>query len=104
MSSSLRPGPELAVIVPTFNESANVHTLMHRLHAVLEGIEWEVIFVDDDSPDSTANVVRAVAREDIRARCVQRIGRRGLSTACIEGMLASAAPYLAVIDGDLQHD
>ncbi|HYN77293.1 MAG TPA: glycosyltransferase family 2 protein, partial [Lamprocystis sp. (in: g-proteobacteria)] len=64
----------------------------------------EVIFVDDNSPDGTAALVRAVARQDPRVRIVQRIGRRGLSTACIEGMLASAAPYLAVMDGDLQHD
>src|SRR5207253_2902712 len=71
---------------------------------VLAGISWEVIFVDDDSPDGTADVVRALARNQANIRCIQRLGRRGLSSACIEGTLASAAPYAAVMDGDLQHD
>ncbi len=98
------PSPDLTVVVPTFNERENVEALVRRLAAVLEGIAWEVIFVDDDSPDGTAALVRDLARRDRRVRVVQRIGRRGLTTACVEGMLASAAPYLAVIDGDLQHD
>ena len=97
-------GPELAVIVPAFNESENVDRLIERLQQCLEGLSWEVVFVDDDSPDQTADRVRALGSRDIRVRCVQRIGRRGLSSACIEGMLATSAPYLAVIDADLQHD
>jgi dolichol-phosphate mannosyltransferase len=100
MSSNL----ELSIIVPTFNESANVHELLGRLRAVLGEAGWEVVFVDDDSPDETAALVRSIARSDSRVRCVQRVGRRGLSSACIEGMLASAAPYIAVMDADLQHD
>ena len=99
-----RHGPLLSVIVPTFNERDNVQELVRRLAAALAGISWEAIFVDDDSPDLTADVARAAARQDIRVRCLQRLGRRGLSSACIEGMLASSAPFLAVIDGDLQHD
>jgi len=95
---------ELTVVVPTFNERDNVEALLTRLDAALRGIEWEVVYVDDDSPDGTADMVRALAQDDPRIRCLQRIGRRGLSTAVIEGMLASSAPYLAVIDGDLQHD
>lgn len=94
----------LSVIVPTFNERDNVTELVRRLHLALAGHDWEVIFVDDDSPDGTADAVRALALEDRRVRSVQRIARRGLSSACVEGMLASAAPYLCVIDGDLQHD
>lgn len=97
-------GPELSVIVPTFNESANVHALLGRLDACLDGIAWEAIFVDDDSPDATAAIVRELGRADNRVRVLQRINRRGLSSACIEGMLASSAPYLAVMDADLQHD
>jgi len=92
------------VIVPTFNERENVPELVRRLAIALSGIAWEVIFVDDDSPDQTAEVARESARRDVRVRCLQRMGRRGLASACIEGMLASSAPYLAVIDGDLQHD
>ncbi len=94
----------LSVVVPTFNERANIALLIDRLRAVLDGIAWEVIFVDDDSPDGTASQVRAIARSDPRVRCLQRIGRRGLSTACIEGILASSAPFVAVMDADLQHD
>lgn len=95
---------ELSVIVPTFNERENVLEFVRRLTECLKGNSWEVIFVDDDSPDGTADLVREISREDSRVRCIQRIGRRGLSSACVEGMLASSAPYLAVMDADLQHD
>jgi dolichol-phosphate mannosyltransferase len=98
------PGPELSVVIPTFNERDNIRELVQRLEAVLAGRSWEVIFVDDDSADATADLVRELGARDGRIRCVQRIGRRGLSSACIEGMLASSAPYLAVMDADLQHD
>jgi dolichol-phosphate mannosyltransferase len=119
MNEAIRPGsesppqaveppvlgaPELSVVVPTFNERDNVTVLYRRLAAVLAGISWEVIFVDDNSPDGTWEVVRRLAQQDSRVRCIRRIGRRGLSGACIEGMLASSAPYAAVIDADLQHD
>ena len=96
--------PELAIIIPTLNERDNVPILVERLNRVLAGISWEAIFVDDDSPDGTADVVRALARTQGNIRCLQRLGRRGLSSACIDGILASAAPYAAVMDGDLQHD
>jgi dolichol-phosphate mannosyltransferase len=95
---------ELAVVIPTFNERANVPTLIARLDQALVGRNWEAIFVDDDSPDGTAEAARELGRLDKRVRVIQRIGRRGLSSACIEGMCATAAPMVAVIDGDLQHD
>jgi dolichol-phosphate mannosyltransferase len=95
---------DLTIVVPAFNERDNIEPLLERLEACLGGIEWEVVWVDDDSPDGTAAKVRGLARSDRRVRCVQRIGRRGLATAVIEGMLTSSAPYLAVIDADLQHD
>src|SRR5579872_4145942 len=95
---------ELSVIVPSFNERDNVEPLIARLSRCLAGIAWEVIYVDDDSPDGTAAAVKALAQRDARVRCVHRIGRRGLSTAVIEGIQASSAPYIAVIDADLQHD
>jgi dolichol-phosphate mannosyltransferase len=97
-------GPELSVIVPTFNERENVVPLVERIGTALSDCAWELLYVDDDSPDGTADMVRQLAAKDSRIRCVQRLGRRGLSSACVEGMLASSAPYLAVIDGDLQHD
>lgn len=98
-------GPiELTVVVPTFNEAGNVPILVERLANVLAGISWEVVFVDDDSPDGTSKVAREIARHDRRVRVIRRLGRRGLSTACVEGVMSSAAPYFAVMDGDLQHD
>ncbi len=99
------PAPlELGVIVPTFKEAPNVRPLLAKLEAALAGIVWQVIFVDDDSPDGTAATVKAIAAVDPRVMCLHRIGRRGLAGAVIEGALASAAPFVAVIDGDLQHD
>jgi dolichol-phosphate mannosyltransferase len=95
---------DLAIVIPTFNEQANVPVLVAKLDQALAGISWEAIFVDDDSPDGTADAARGIARIDRRVRVIQRIGRRGLATACIEGMCATAAPVVAVIDGDLQHD
>jgi len=114
MKEAIRGGPEnprrttglpvLSVVVPTFNERDNVAELYRKLDATLSGIAWEVVFVDDNSPDKTFEVVRELARQDGRVRCIRRIGRRGLSGACIEGILACSAPYAAVMDADLQHD
>jgi len=94
----------LSVVVPCFNERGNVAPMVRRLEAALDGIAWEALFVDDDSPDGTADAVRAIAAFDRRIRCLRRIGRRGLSSAVIEGALSSSAAFVAVIDGDLQHD
>ncbi len=95
---------DLSVVIPTFNEAANVLSLLERLGTVLAGIEWEVVFVDDDSPDGTSSLIREIALTDRRVRVLQRIGRRGLASACGEGMLATCAPFIAVMDADLQHD
>ena len=105
----LHPAPpslptELTVVVPCYNERANVAPMVSRLDAALAGIAWEAVFVDDDSPDGTADAVRAIVRADPRVRCLRRLGRRGLASAVIEGAMASSADYVAVIDGDLQHD
>jgi len=94
----------LSIIVPTYNEAGNVEELLNRLEQCLGKDGWEVVFVDDDSPDGTADVVRQIARRDARVTCLQRIGRRGLASACIEGMLASSGELIAVMDADLQHD
>ncbi|MBI5129037.1 MAG: glycosyltransferase family 2 protein [Rhodopseudomonas palustris] len=95
---------QLSVVVPTFNERDNVEVLFHKLETALAGVAWEVIFVDDNSPDGTWNVVRSLALREPRVRCIRRIGRRGLAGACIEGILAASAPFAAVMDADLQHD
>lgn len=96
--------PTLAVVIPTYNEVENVPIVVDRLQAALADIDWELIVVDDDSPDGTAQRVRKIACDHPHVRVLQRVGRRGLSSACIEGMLATTAPYLAVMDADLQHD
>jgi dolichol-phosphate mannosyltransferase len=114
MNEALRPAPPVSpqpsdipivsVVVPTFNERDNVTTLYRRLETAFKDVPWEVVFVDDNSPDGTWQVVRDLSRNDPRVRCIRRIGRRGLSGACIEGILAASAPFAAVIDADLQHD
>lgn len=94
----------LSVVVPTYNERGNVRPLVARLGQALGGIPFEVVFVDDNSPDGTAGEVRALGREDPRCRLILRHDRRGLAGAALEGMLSALAPVVAVIDGDLQHD
>src|SRR5688572_17606300 len=103
-NAAVRPAPELSVVVPTFKERDNVPLLVQKLARTLAGVDWEVVFVDDNSPDGTAAVARSIGETDARVRCVRRIGRRGLAGACIEGMLSSQARYVAVMDAHLQHD
>jgi dolichol-phosphate mannosyltransferase len=95
---------QLAVILPTFNERKNIAPMVERLDAALKGLAWEAIFVDDNSPDGTAEEARRIGRDDPRIRVIERIGRRGLASAAIEGMCATAAPVVAVMDADHQHD
>ncbi len=104
LPSSVRPSPILTVVVPTFNESANVPLLVERVASALEGVDWELVFVDDNSPDATSAVAKDLGRRDSRVRCIRRVGRRGLSGACLEGALSSQAEFVAVMDADLQHD
>ena len=95
---------EFSIVVPTFNEKDNVEKLIEGIEEALPNLKWEIIFIDDDSPDGTADFVRSLAQSKPYVRCHQRIGRRGLSKAVIEGMLSSSAPVIAVMDADLQHD
>ena len=104
MQRSRPPNPALSIIVPTYQESANIPILFERLKAVLNGLPWEMIVVDDNSPDGTSSVAFALAAEDHRVRCLRRVNRSGLAGAVIEGWMSSSADFVAVIDGDLQHD
>lgn len=104
LAPAAEPAPELTVVLPAFNERANIPVMVERLSRALEGIDWEVIVVDDNSPDGTSALTRDLGAQDRRVRCIRRIGRRGLAGACIEGMLASSARYVAVMDADGQHD
>ena len=107
MASDEAPGrskPTVSVIVPTYRESANIPILFERIKRVLDGAPWELVVVDDDSPDGTSSVAFALAAEDRRIRCLRRVNRSGLAGAVIEGWMSSSADFVAVIDGDLQHD
>jgi dolichol-phosphate mannosyltransferase len=105
MPQTLAQAPvELTVVVPTYNERANVPELIRLLRTTLDGVAWEAVFVDDNSPDGTWRLVKRLARVEPRVRAIRRVGRRGLAGAVIEGALSSSAPYVAVIDCDLQHD
>ena len=95
---------QLGIVLPTYNERGNLRGMVARLDEALQGITWEVIIVDDNSPDGTADEARILGGEDSRVRVIQRIGRRGLSSAAIEGMCATSAPVVAVMDADHQHD
>jgi dolichol-phosphate mannosyltransferase len=95
---------DLAVVLPTLNERENIPEILSRLEKTLRGLHWEIIFVDDDSPDGTADLIRSHARLNPRIRLLHRVGRRGLASACIEGILATSAQFVAVMDADLQHD
>ena len=92
------------MVIPTLNERENISPLLDRLNVALQDIRWEAIFVDDDSPDGTSDLLREVAQRSSNVRVIHRILRRGLTSACVEGVLSSSAPYFAVIDADMQHD
>jgi dolichol-phosphate mannosyltransferase len=98
------PAIDLAIVIPTYNERDNIRILVDRLTRVLDGISWEAIFVDDDSPDGTADEIRRIAAQNRSVRLIHRIGRKGLASASVEGMLSTSADAIAVMDADLQHD
>ena len=104
LATALQPAPALCVVIPVLNEAANVPVLVDRLRAVLDGIGWEAVFVDDGSTDGTRAAIQAIGAADSRIRLLHRFGRRGLSSAFIEGAQSSIAPFIAAMDGDLQHD
>jgi dolichol-phosphate mannosyltransferase len=95
---------ELAVVVPTLNEADNIEPLLAKIETALQGVRWEIIFVDDDSQDRTRDTILERCRVDPRVRLIHRVGRRGLSSAVVEGILSTSTPYVAVIDADMQHD
>lgn len=99
-----RQCPELAIIIPTYCEADNIGPVVQAIASALGDLPFEVVFVDDDSPDGTTRKIRQLAQEDTRLRAIRRVGRRGLAGAVLEGMLSTSARYIAVMDCDLQHD
>ena len=104
MDPSFVPAAELCVVVPVLNERDNVAPLVEKLRETLAGLRWEMVFVDDGSTDGTRDAVTAIGRDDSRIRLLHRVGRKGLASAFIEGVRASLAPFVAALDGDMQHD
>ena len=99
-----RSGPALSIVSPTYNERSNIRPLVEAISAVMGDVAWELIIVDDDSPDGTWREVAAVAREGWPVRCIRRVGRRGLASAVVEGAMSASADIVAVMDADMQHD
>ena len=101
---TLYHAPQLSIIVPTLNERDNLHELVDRIDRCLDGVDWEIVFVDDNSVDGSFKTLHDLARSDRRVRFLHRIGRRGLASAVVEGILSTSSPFVAVMDADLQHD
>ncbi len=98
--------PALSVVIPTYNEALNLEELVRRLVEALEpalGLDYELIVVDDDSPDRTWELAQRLAIDHPRLRVMRRTGERGLASAVIRGWQAARGTFLCVIDADLQH-
>ena len=93
-----------SIIIPAYNERDNIPLVVDLLEKLLPSDNWEIVFVDDDSKDGSREVLMRLSRENPRVRFIRRIGRRGLASACLEGMASSSADVFAVMDCDLQHD
>lgn len=99
-----RRSPVVSVVIPTYNEAENIPVLINRLRTDLEDLDYEIIVVDDDSPDRTWDVAQDVFGDDPRFRVVRRRSERGLSSAVLTGMSIAGGSVLVVMDADLQHD
>jgi dolichol-phosphate mannosyltransferase len=94
----------VSVVVPTYNEADNIPILVRRLRTDLADLDYEIIIVDDDSPDRTWQVAHDTVADDPRFHVVRRRGERGLSSAVLAGMGIADGSILVVMDADLQHD
>jgi dolichol-phosphate mannosyltransferase len=105
MSEALDKGSEwgLSVIVPTYNEAENIGELIERVEASLKGLDFEVIVVDDSSPDGTAEIAEELGKAYGNVKVVRRPRRMGLASAILDGMKVAKYELVAVMDADLQH-
>jgi dolichol-phosphate mannosyltransferase len=95
---------KLSVISPTLNEARNVPALVEQLQRTLENVDYEILIVDDNSPDLTWSVAEQISLKDPRVRTLRRMKNPGLGMAVIDGFSAAEGDMLACIDADLQHD
>ena len=98
------PGKDVSIVIPTYNEAKNIEPLFSRICDSLDGYDWEVLFVDDNSPDGGSEIARSLSLRDDRVRLILRVFDRGLANACIQGLLSAKSDVLCVMDGDGQHD
>ncbi len=94
----------LTIVIPTFNEKENIYLIISKLEETLVGINFKILFVDDNSTDGTIEEIRQIALVKPYVSLLLRIGRRGLAGACIEGLLTAKSDFVAVMDCDLQHE
>jgi len=103
MTSSRGERLGLSIIVPTYNEAENVRELIERVEASLKGLDFEVIVVDDSSPDGTAEIAEELGKIYGNVKVVKRPRKMGLASAVLDGMKAAKHELIAVMDADLQH-
>jgi len=94
----------VSVVLPTYNELGNIEALIHQLLSLRQWYDLEILVVDDDSPDGTAELVRQLAQEDPQVRLIRRVGRSGLASAIKEGLLDATGDIAMVMDSDGQHE
>ncbi len=96
----------LSIILPTYNEKDNLPVLVKKIGnaCTKSGIKYEIIVVDDNSPDGTGHLADTIARQDSHVKVVHREGKLGLGSAVMDGSRASRGGYICVMDADLQHD
>lgn len=95
---------ETSIIIPTLNEAQNISILISKIKKTMEGNNYEIIVVDDNSEDGTWAIADKLLKEDSNGFCIKRMHRNGLSAAVVEGMSQASGDYLIVMDGDMQHD
>jgi dolichol-phosphate mannosyltransferase len=102
--SLVRPAPELCVVVPVFRHGAAIAGIVDKLRSADQNGDWDIVFVDDNSPDDTVAAVRALGARDSRVRAIRRVGRNGLTQTCLAAMVASRARFVAMIEPDADFD
>ena len=94
----------VSVIIPTFNEAENILKVINEVEDSLQGHDYEIIVVDDNSPDGTSDLVKKYSKRNSKVSCIKRTWKKGLSSAVVEGVALSSKEHICVMDGDGQHN